>query len=73
MTLQEPCVCGGLIVACAPWDVMEAVGRHNATEQHEAWRKRYAHVQANRDYRSRLRGEVATVRLLRDLRAEQAA
>lgn len=73
MNLQEPCVCGGLIVACAPWDVMAAVGRHNATDQHEAWRKRYAHVEANRAYRARIRGEVATVRLARDLRAEMVA
>lgn len=73
MSLQEPCACGGLIVAAASWTVMDAVSRHNATPIHRAWRRRRELVEANARYRERMRREVAEVRLLRALEREVAA
>lgn len=73
MRLQERCVCGGLIVAGAPWDVMDAVGRHNATDRHTGWRRHRAHVESNRQYRARLRDCVVARRLARELAAEWTA
>ena len=67
MNLQERCVCGGLIVACASWAIREAVQRHNATDQHLRWRRRRDHAEATAAWRARIRGELAERRLLREL------
>lgn len=63
VNLQQPCACGGLIVAGAPWAIAEAVSRHNTGQQHRAWRRRRELVEANRIYRARMRAVVNDRRL----------
>ena len=69
MNLQERCAWdGGLIVACSPWDVMAAVQRHQATQEHIEARRRVSLVESNRMARLRLRTQVHAVRMLRECR-----
>lgn len=72
--LQDTCrMCGGLIVATAPWAIADAVARHNATDDHRRARRRRQLVEANRDYRARIRADVADRRLALAVLRESAA
>lgn len=64
-SLQEWCACGRLIVAGAPWRVMEAVQAHNETPEHRQWRRRREVAVANAFRRDRVRSDVELVRLQR--------
>lgn len=68
--LTSPCCCGGLTVASASWAVMDAVGRHNATPEHRAWRRRADQAEATAAYRARMRAHLAERRMLLQLLAE---
>lgn len=63
--LSSPCACGLLIVAGAPWKVMEVVQAHNATPEHRKWRRRREVALANAFRRGRMRDDLELVRLQR--------
>lgn len=63
--LQRSCVCGRLIVAGAPWRILEAVQSHNATPEHRKWRRRREVALANAFRRDRGRADLELVRLRR--------
>lgn len=72
-SLQARCAWDGLlIVACASWDVMAAVQRHQATPEHLAARRRVNLVESNRMRRARIREEVRAVRMLREVQRDAA-
>lgn len=64
-TLQQPCACGKLIVAGAPWKISEAVQAHNDTAEHRLWRRRREVALANAFRRDRIRADIELVRLQR--------